>query len=438
MTNTTISPNMGLPIPVVGVDPGPDYANNIDSCLNIVDSHNHSSGQGVQINPSGLNINSDLPINGNNITTLRTTRYTAQLNPIAASAPDLGCLYVAGADLYYNDENGNQVRITQSGSVTGAAGTITGLPSGTASVSYSAGTFTFQSATNTPANMAVGPVAIGNNVANSKTVTISPNAGIASNYNFTLPASLPAAANYTTLDNSGNFSYNTAGSTGTGAVVLQASPTLTATGGPVILTAVSSTVDLQFIRTGTSSGGVAIIGNGGAMFFTTGTSGAPETTVAGQYLTTTAWTLGSSGASVTHTVNGYIAPTLGVTFPSGTMTDYKEGTWTPTITGVSNYSSSSVVAARYQQIGHYVNCVVQLSVTATTTSCTYTMSLPIAPANNFSANDQCVGTAAGSHPLSGYVTFSSSSKLAQVSIAASSGTISSDPVVHTFTYIINN
>lgn len=226
MADFTLSPNMSMPVPTVSEAPGPGWATNIDASLSIVDSHNHSAGQGVQINPAGININTDLPFNNQNATVVRSVNFTAQLIPLSL-VTDIGCLYVSGVDLYYNDENGNQIRITQSGSVAGSSGTITGLPSGTASASYSAGTFTFQAATNTPAAMHVGPVTIGNSVASSNTVTIAPNASIASNYNLTLPPALPAGINYVTLDNSGNLAFNSSGFTGSGAVVLATSPTIT-------------------------------------------------------------------------------------------------------------------------------------------------------------------------------------------------------------------
>lgn len=206
MANTTISPNMGMPIPVVGQDPGPDWATNIDSSLFIVDSHNHSAGQGVPITPDGLNISTDLPMNGNNLLTTRSVRFLPQNSPLA-NADDLGCIYESGVDLYYNDGSGNQIRITQSGAVTGATGTITGLPSGTASASFAGGTFTFDSATNTPATMAVGPLIIGRQVANPKTVTITPNAAQPSNYGLTLPIALPATSGLLQSDSTGGLSF---------------------------------------------------------------------------------------------------------------------------------------------------------------------------------------------------------------------------------------
>lgn len=197
---------MSLPIPVVGVDSGPDYALNIDACLAILDSHNHSSGQGVQITPNGLNINADLPLGNNNLTSARSLRFMPQGSAISLPA-DLGCLYEAGVDLYFNDGNGNQIRITQSGNVSGASGTITGLPSGTASASYSAGTFTFQSATNTSAVLDFQSAILRNNTASSFGITLSAPT-LSSNYNLVLPV-IPAQTNVLTLDVSGNISSTT-------------------------------------------------------------------------------------------------------------------------------------------------------------------------------------------------------------------------------------
>lgn len=192
MATTTISPNMNLPIPNVGEDPGPDWATNVVACLNAVDGHTHSPAQGVLVTPDGLDINADLSFGQNNAINLRTVRYASQTAALAEPA-DLGCLYVVDEDLYFNDGAGNNVRITQGGTVTGSTGTITGLPSGTASASYSAGTFTFEGATSTPATMAVGPLVVGAVEVSPNKVTITPPAALAASYTVTLPAALPSA-----------------------------------------------------------------------------------------------------------------------------------------------------------------------------------------------------------------------------------------------------
>ena len=208
MANTTLSPNMGMPIPTVSVDPGPDWAQNINASLSIVDSHNHSPGQGELINPNGLDINIDLPFNGNNATTLRSTRFTPQVSPLSGSGtPDIGCLYESGVDLYYNDGNGNTIRLTSSGSIVGTAGSISGLPSGTASASYSSPTFSFQSATSTPAYMASGPLVLGYPAPGSATITISPTNGQPSNYALNLPSAAPGNHQILVSDASGNLTW---------------------------------------------------------------------------------------------------------------------------------------------------------------------------------------------------------------------------------------
>lgn len=224
MANTTISPNMNMPVPVVGTDPGPDWATNLNSCLAIIDEHDHTSGMGVPITPDGLNINGDLPINNNNLTTARSVRFTSQSAALAESS-DLGCLYELGDDLYYIDGAGNNVRITQGGSVTGASGTITGLPSGTASASYSAGVFTFESATSTPARMSVGSIVIAQELASGKTITIGVSGSQVVDYALTMPLALPSSSSVVTSDASGNLSFvptagNVRGSEGGGTVTL--------------------------------------------------------------------------------------------------------------------------------------------------------------------------------------------------------------------------
>jgi hypothetical protein len=226
MPNFIPTQYMSLPNPVPGTDPGPDYALNIQSCLTILDQHNHTAGSGQQITPAGLNINVDLSFQGNNATFLRSVRWSPQGSPISG-ALDLGCCYVAGADLYYNDTAGNQVRITQGGSVAGSAGTITGLPSGTASASYNAGTFVFQSATNTAANIDGASYIFRNGTANSKGLTLQPPSAMAANYSLTLP-SIPGAQQFLAIDTSGNITGFANTSQGITAAMI-ANSTITAT-----------------------------------------------------------------------------------------------------------------------------------------------------------------------------------------------------------------
>lgn len=208
MGNTIPTTYMNLPNPVPGVDPGPDYAQNQYNCNVFIDQHNHSAGSGQQITPSGLNINTNLPVNNNNVTLVKTVNFQAQGSSLPGSAPNLGCIYVGGNELYYNDEAGNVVQITLNGNVNAGAGSITGLSS-PASASYSSGTFIFQSAVNTAANIDVESVILRLNTAGSPGLTLSPpNSLSGGSYSLVLPA-IPGTTEVVTLDASGNFGTQT-------------------------------------------------------------------------------------------------------------------------------------------------------------------------------------------------------------------------------------
>lgn len=231
---STISPNMNLVIPTVGSQPGPQYATNVNSSLTIIDGHDHSTGNGVQITPSGININAILSMNNQILSNIQALTLFAQVTP-----PGDLSIYASGDDLYYVDGSGNNVRITQSGSVAGASGTITGLPSGTASASFAAGTFTFQAATATGANIDGASYILRNNTASSFGLTLSPPLAMGANYTLTLPA-VPAQTNVMTIDNSGNMGSITYDAVG---------QAMTVTGANAILTT-STNADMggKFIR----------------------------------------------------------------------------------------------------------------------------------------------------------------------------------------------
>ena len=204
MANTMTSLEMSLPIPVVGVDLGPDWALNINACLTIIDSHDHTAGRGVAITPNGLNINTDLSFLGNGSTNLKYTRFNAQGSPLAG-ALDKGELYVSGNDLYFNDIAGNQVRMTISGGVNAGAGSISNLVS-PASATYVSGnsTFVWQSAVNTAANMDFASIILRNLTLNSFGLTLAPPNAMGADYTIVFPA-LPGALSVMSLDNSGNM-----------------------------------------------------------------------------------------------------------------------------------------------------------------------------------------------------------------------------------------
>lgn len=200
----TISPNMGLVVPGVGTEPSPTWATDLNSSLGTIDAHNHTPGEGVQIPPGGLNINTDLPFNDNNAVNLRSSRYQVQTSPLAGTL-DLGCVYVSGVDLYFNDENGNQIQITKNGSIAGTSGSIANLTS-PASASYVSisGTFVWQQDTNQAANMDFAAAILRDTTASSPGITLTPPSGLAADYTLTLPPAAPSMNSVLVMDSSGN------------------------------------------------------------------------------------------------------------------------------------------------------------------------------------------------------------------------------------------
>lgn len=205
MSSITISPNMGLTVPTVGVEIGPAWASDLNASLGVLDGHNHTPGNGVAITPMGLNISSDLSIQGNNVTLLRSVRFNPQASALALPA-DIGCLYEVGVDLFYNDGGGTPIRITQSGAVAGSPGSISNLVA-PASASYNivSSTFVFQSGTLTSANIDGASYVLRNLVASSFGLTLSPPASMAANYTITLPT-LPASTLPVQMDVTGVLS----------------------------------------------------------------------------------------------------------------------------------------------------------------------------------------------------------------------------------------
>lgn len=193
---------MNLPVPGVGLTSGPQYATDIDNCLTIIDSHDHAAGSGVQITPAGININSPLAMNSNDLTFANSLAMISQLAAFTPGA-NVRSLYVVGNELFYQDGAGANVQITLSGSVTGSSGTITGLPSGTASASFASSTFTFQSATTVAANLDFRSAILRNSTASSFGLTLqAPTLG--SDYTITLPQ-LPATTSFVSISSSGTM-----------------------------------------------------------------------------------------------------------------------------------------------------------------------------------------------------------------------------------------
>lgn len=102
--------NMSLVLPTVSVTVGPTWATELNAALTLVDSHDHTSGKGVIITPSAININQDLEFNGNDATELRSVRMESQSAALAGGS-DLGCYYNLSGNPTYNNNSGTASRL---------------------------------------------------------------------------------------------------------------------------------------------------------------------------------------------------------------------------------------------------------------------------------------------------------------------------------------
>lgn len=193
---SVVTPNMNLIQPTIGFDSGLTWENAANANSGAIDQHNHASGNGVQIPSAGININSDFSFNNFSAVNLASSVYAAQ-----TSLATLLATYVIGNDLYYNDGAGNTVQLTSGGTVNA---TSSGISDGTATAAFSTGVLVVNAAANTPANIQVGSVLLGNNVASSNFLTLSPPAAMAANFGLTLP-NIPASQSFMTIDASGNM-----------------------------------------------------------------------------------------------------------------------------------------------------------------------------------------------------------------------------------------
>jgi hypothetical protein len=199
---------MGLPIPIVGVDTGPNWANGINNCLNVIAEHTHAAGSGVQITPSGLNINAPLLFNGNPIQTAAYINMLPQgpgvLTPINDS------IYISGVDLFFRDGAGNTIRITQGGNVLASS---SGISLGTASAAFVGNTLTVIQAPGVPAPIDAAtyilryngsyPTIVGSGIALQAPVSII------SSYALTFPNQLPSVNGSALTSNlGGNLSFS--------------------------------------------------------------------------------------------------------------------------------------------------------------------------------------------------------------------------------------
>jgi hypothetical protein len=189
------SNSMNLILPTPSVTPGPTYATQLNTALTAVAEHDHSSGNGVKVTPAGMNIISDLSMQGSNLTVARSLRMQNQSGVLIESA-DIGCLYIVNGDLYYQNIAGTAIQVTSGGGIniasTGTIGGDYGQPGVTAAVNYSDTNkvFAFTQDTGEAAEIFSGTINIADAGSGSLSVGITANSATAS-YDIILPLAAP-------------------------------------------------------------------------------------------------------------------------------------------------------------------------------------------------------------------------------------------------------
>lgn len=202
------TPNIGLtqPVPGVGGTPGPQWASEINSDLELLDEHDHAPGRGVAVTPAGLNINADLEFNTHDAASIRGAKFVTQVSDLAT----FSTVFVKNGELTFIDGVGNVVALTAAGSVAGATGSISGLVS-PASAVYSpvSKSFTWSFDSSKPARMANADIIMypyDGVTAFVNTITLKVPTAIAAAYSLTLPAAVPTNPNVLSMSGAGALS----------------------------------------------------------------------------------------------------------------------------------------------------------------------------------------------------------------------------------------
>jgi len=133
---------MSLNEPTVGQTTGPTWATETNSNWESIDAHDHTSGKGVQLTPSSLNINADIEFNQNSATELKSVVLDNTVHGSASGDTNVS-LYAYDGNLYYRNASGVGVKITSGSAVSTTGGSISGM-STNAEVLFSSNSYAFK------------------------------------------------------------------------------------------------------------------------------------------------------------------------------------------------------------------------------------------------------------------------------------------------------
>lgn len=193
----------GLIDPIVGVTTGPEYALTLNNNFDLIDSHDHSVGNGAFIDLSNLAVTSDFSMGSKGFLNLSKIQL---VDATSLSVSSLRSVYAKGNDLYFYNGSGLDIQITNASGVAAASGNISGLIA-PASASFASNTITFNSTATTPANVELGDVIFHNSSSLTYKLTLKAPT-LSSNVIQTLPSTPTSSTSFVTMDTSGAMATN--------------------------------------------------------------------------------------------------------------------------------------------------------------------------------------------------------------------------------------
>lgn len=240
---------MGIITPTEADDSGV-WDTILNTAFGVVDSHDHTTGQGVLVPTAGLNIDADLTFAGNDATNVGVVGFTD-----IASTTVVTSLHVKTSDneLYWRTAGGVDVQITNGASLDFTlVGGITGDYSTTnADLEYVDAEKAYElKQDESPdhwANMKVGNVRIAEPTSGIiEFVTLKSPTGLASSYDWVFPAALPASVELLTIDAAGDVDHTLTPPTLT---AVTASGDITSSAGNLVATAGNVTATSGYVQT---------------------------------------------------------------------------------------------------------------------------------------------------------------------------------------------
>jgi hypothetical protein len=214
----TTTTNMGLSKPTLAGDAA-TWDDQINASLDAIDLHNHTTGAGVQIPAGGLNLTTDLTLNGTcALTNAKALAFTTQASYTVSKS-----LWVKTSDgeLYWRNASGTDVKITSGGTlnISIVGGILGDYAAAAAAVYYddSAQAYRFLEAAPSPnswSRVQCGDLDLyehASGIANR--VRLASPTGLAASYALTLPAALPGSTSILQVSSAGAITAsNTVGS----------------------------------------------------------------------------------------------------------------------------------------------------------------------------------------------------------------------------------